>query len=255
MPIRLHINIDHVATVRNARGTAYPDPVSAASLCELAGADGITCHLREDRRHIVDDDVVRLRRSVTTMLNLEMAATDAMLAFALGVGPDVVTLVPERREERTTEGGLDAAGRRREIEAVVQALRQKGIKVSLFLAPDAAQIDAAKAMGVDQIELHTGEYCHATGGAREAELARLREAAVRVRGAGIALAAGHGLTRANVRPIVGLPGLEELNIGHAIVAEAIFLGLDRAVRGMREAMTRGVLASRGPGAGGERGSE
>lgn len=248
MPIRLHINIDHVATVRNARGTTYPDPVSAAALCELAGADGITCHLREDRRHITDDDVRRLRRSVTTMLNLEMAATSEMCDIALDVLPEVVTLVPERREERTTEGGLDVLGRRKEVESVVTPLKKRGVKVSLFLAPDLAQIAIAKELGVDQIELHTGEYCHTTGEAREVELARLREAAVTVREARIALAAGHGLTRSNVRSIVALPALEELNIGHAIIAEAIFVGLDQAVKGMREAISRGLRAARAEGA-------
>ena len=179
MSIRLHINIDHIATVRNARGTRYPDPVTAASLAELAGADGITCHLREDRRHILDDDVRRLRGSVTTALNLEMAATAAMVAFALEIAPEVVTLVPERREERTTEGGLEAAGRLVELRRIIDPLRRQGIRVSLFLAPDPAQIDAAVELGVAQVELHTGEYCHQTGKARAAELLRLWPAFVR----------------------------------------------------------------------------
>ncbi|MCS6901355.1 MAG: pyridoxine 5'-phosphate synthase, partial [Myxococcales bacterium] len=159
MSIRLHINIDHVATLRNARGVTYPDPITAASVCELAGADGITCHLREDRRHIRDDDVRRLRASVTTLLNLEIAATDEMIQFAAELRPDVVTLVPERREERTTEGGLDVIARRELLGTATRRLRDAGVRVSFFLAPDVAQIDAACSLGVDQIELHTGEYC------------------------------------------------------------------------------------------------
>jgi pyridoxine 5-phosphate synthase len=238
MSIRLHINVDHVATLRNARGVAYPDPVTAASVCELAGADGITCHLREDRRHIRDDDARRLRASVTTLLNLEIAATDEMLRFAAELRPDVVTLVPERREERTTEGGLDVLGRRELLGAATRRLHDAGVRVSFFLAPDVVQIEAACALGVDQIELHTGEYCH-PGGHRAAELARLQEAAGRVVAARVALAAGHGLTRANVGPIAALPGLEELNIGHSVVADAVFLGLDRAVRDLRAAIDRG----------------
>jgi pyridoxine 5-phosphate synthase len=242
MSIRLHINIDHVATVRNARGVAYPDPVTAASLCELAGADGITCHLREDRRHIRDEDVRRLRAAVTTVLNLEMGATDEMLQIGLATRPDVVTLVPERREERTTEGGLDVLGRREVLGRMTGALREAGVRVSFFLAPDAAQIEAALGLGVDQIELHTGEYCHHTGARRAAELERLRVAARQVVAGGVALAAGHGLTRANVGPVAALPGMEELNIGHAVIADAVFLGLDRAVRDLREAIARSVGA-------------
>jgi pyridoxine 5-phosphate synthase len=221
MSIRLHINVDHVATLRNARGVAYPDPVTAASLCELAGADGITCHLREDRRHIRDDDVRRLRASVTTMLNLETAATDEMLRIAL-------------------ELRLDVLGRLEPLRSTTVALREAGIRVSFFLAPDDAQIDAACALGIDQIELHTGEYCHHSGARRAAELARLQGAARRIVAAGVALAAGHGLTRANVAPVAALPGLEELNIGHAVVADAVFLGLDRAVRDLRDAIDRGA---------------
>ena len=239
MSIRLHLNVDHVATVRNARGTAYPDPVTAANVAELAGADGITCHLREDRRHIVDEDVRRLRRGVTTLLNLEMAATEEMTKIALDVKPDVVTLVPERRQERTTEGGLEVVKNRDAVADVVKALRKGGIRVSLFLAPDTAQIDAAAAIGVDQIELHTGEYCHAKHEAQGRELERLRRAGERIVAAQIALAAGHGLTRHNVGPICAIAGLEELNIGHAMIADAIFLGLDAAVRDMRAAIARG----------------
>jgi pyridoxine 5-phosphate synthase len=238
--IRLHVNVDHVATVRNARGTRYPDPVLAAQICELAGADGITCHLREDRRHIVDDDVRRLRAVVTTMVNLEMAATDDMVKIAIASAPDVVTLVPERREERTTEGGLDVLGQREGVARAVHALREKGIRVSLFLAPDVAQIEAAHALGAAQVELHTGEYCHHDGESRARELERLSGAASRIAGLGMSVAAGHGLTRSNVGPIAALPHLEELNIGHAIIADAVFVGLDRAVRDMRAAIDRGA---------------
>jgi pyridoxine 5-phosphate synthase len=242
MSIRLHVNIDHVATLRNARGTTYPDPVTAASLAELAGADGITCHLREDRRHIVDEDVTRLRRSVTTLLNLEMGASEEMLRIAVVAKPDVVTIVPERREERTTEGGLDVLTHRAQLEKMVRTLREQKIRVSLFLAADPAQLDAGIGLGVDQIELHTGEYCHARGDARDAELSRLAKAAELIHHAKVSLAAGHGLTRANVGPIAALPALEELNIGHALIGDAIFVGLERAVRDMRAAIDRGALS-------------
>jgi len=240
MSIRLHINIDHVATVRNARGVRYPDPATAAALCELAGADGITCHLREDRRHIRDDDVRRLKASVHTLLNLEMGATDEMLKIALEVRPDVVTLVPERREERTTEGGLDVLARREALGAMVRELRGAGVRVSLFLAPDPDQLRAGIDLGVDQIELHTGEYCHHTGTRQDVELGRLRTAAAQVVGGRVALAAGHGLTRANVGPVAAIEGLEELNIGHSVVADAVLVGLDRAVRDLRAAIDRGA---------------
>jgi pyridoxine 5-phosphate synthase len=243
MSIRLHVNIDHVATLRNARGTTYPDPVTAAAICELAGADGITCHLREDRRHIRDEDVRRLRASVTTLLNLEMAATEEMRAIAIALCPDVVTLVPERREERTTEGGLDVIGQESAVAPLTAELRRHGIRVSHFLAPDVTQIEAAIRMGVDQIELHTGVYCHARGEAREAVLLRLAAAARAIRSGGVAVAAGHGLTRANVLDIARLPSLEELNIGHALVADAVMMGLDRAVRDMRAAIDRGAKAA------------
>jgi pyridoxine 5-phosphate synthase len=242
MTVRLHVNIDHVATLRNARDAGYPDPITAASICELAGADGITAHLREDRRHIRDEDIRRLRVSVRTMLNLEMGATDEMLAIALDVRPDVVTLVPERREERTTEGGLDVVGQRSHLDRIIGALRVAKIRVSLFLAPDLVQIHAAAALLVDQIELHTGEYCHQTGKGREDELKRLETAARATHAAKIAVAAGHGLTRHNVGPIAALHELEELNIGHAIIADAVMLGLPAAVTSMREAIARGADA-------------
>jgi pyridoxine 5-phosphate synthase len=245
MPVRLHVNIDHVGTVRNARGTRYPDPVLAAQICEAAGADGITAHLREDRRHIRDDDVTRLRAAVTTLLNLEMAATDEMLAIAERVRPDVITLVPERREERTTEGGLDVRAQRAAVESVVAMARRTGIRVSLFVAPDPLAIDASAEVGADQVELHTGPYCHACepgGGAprRTEELARLVAATERARRAGLEVAAGHGLTRANVGPVVAIEGLVEVNIGHSVIADAVLFGLDRAVRDLRDAITRGV---------------
>ncbi len=236
-PPRLHVNVDHVATVRNARGTRYPDPVLAAGVCELAGADGITCHLREDRRHITDRDVARLREAITTVMNLELAATDEMRRIALATRPEIVTLVPERREERTTEGGLDVAGQATGLARFVGALREAGVRVSLFVAPDRAQIDASRAVGAEMVELHTGEYCHLVGPARDAELSRLRDAAAHAHGAGLVVAAGHGLTRANVRPIVEVPYMEELNIGHALVGDALFLGLEGAVRAMKAALS------------------
>lgn len=238
MSVRLHINIDHVATVRNARGERYPDPVFAAQLCEAAGADGITAHLREDRRHIRDDDVARLRAAVTTLLNLEMAATAEMIAIAERVRPDVITLVPERREERTTEGGLDVRGQRTAIEEAVRMARRAGIKVSLFIAADPDAVLASHEVGAQQIELHTGEYCHAGPERLAGELARLSVAAVKARSLGLEVAAGHGLTRHNVGPVVAIPEIEEVNIGHSVIADAVFLGLDRAVRDLRAAIER-----------------
>ncbi len=243
MPIRLHVNIDHVATLRNVRGTPYPDPVRAAEVCLEAGADGITAHLREDRRHIVDADVERLRATLTKAhtFNLEMAATDEMVAIALRVGPDVVTLVPERREERTTEGGLDVLAGGDALARRVAVLRAAKIKVSLFIAADDEQVRVAKAIGVEQIELHTGEYAHAFDeeARRLAELKRLASAAHLGHGLGLEVAAGHGLTLANVPELVRNREIVELNIGHAMVADAIFLSMAGAVRAMREAIQRG----------------
>jgi len=246
--VRLHINIDHVATVRNARGEKYPDPVLAAQLCEASGADGITAHLREDRRHIRDDDVVRLRGAVTTMLNLEMAATREMIAIAERVRPDVITLVPERREERTTEGGLDVVRQRAAIEEAVAMAKRAGIKVSLFIAADEASVSASHEVGAQQIELHTGEYCHACqlgpsaehprGSQVAHELGRLRFAAERAKALGLEVAAGHGLTRHNVGPVVAISAIEEVNIGHSVIADAVLFGLDRAVRDLRAAVLR-----------------
>ena len=237
--MRLHINIDHVATLRNARGTPYPDPLEAAEICLAAGADGITAHLREDRRHIKDDDVVRLRALLTSVFNLEMAATAEMVEIARKVRPNVVTLVPERREERTTEGGLDVVGGGAALSAHVRAILDAKIRVSIFIAPDAAQVEAAASLGAQQVELHTGEYAHATGRAADGELERLGQAAERASRLGLDVAAGHGLTRANVGKLVRIPQLAELNIGHAVVADALFLSLRGAVLAMREAVERG----------------
>jgi pyridoxine 5-phosphate synthase len=238
--MRLHINVDHVATLRNARGTPYPDPVEAARVCLEAGADGITAHLREDRRHINDADVERLRGTLRATFNLEMAATDEMVGIACATLPDVVTLVPERREERTTEGGLEVAAAKATLRAQVEKLRAADIKVSLFIAADIAQVEASHALGVDQIELHTGEYAHAFGGAgADDELARLARAAKRGRELGLEIAAGHGLTTKNVPALVAIKEIVELNIGHAVVADAVFLGLPGAVRAMRAALDKG----------------
>ncbi len=238
MSIRLHINIDHVATLRNARGERYPDPVLAAQLCEAAGAHGITAHLREDRRHIRDDDVARLRSSISTILNLEMAATPEMIGIAERVRPDVITLVPERREERTTEGGLDVRSQAKAIEETVAMARRAGIKVSLFVAADLEMVALSKEIGATQIELHTGEYCHARSEQVGVELGRLKAAAQKAHSLGLEVAAGHGLTRHNVGPIVQIPEVEEVNIGHSVIADAVFSGLDRAVRDLRDAIQR-----------------
>jgi pyridoxine 5-phosphate synthase len=239
--MRLHVNIDHVATLRNARGTAYPDPVEAARLCLEAGAHGITAHLREDRRHIRDADVERLRAALRSTFNLEMAATDEMVAIARKVTPDVVTLVPERREEQTTEGGLEVVKAAPSLRAQIDQLRAADIKVSLFIAPELAQVEASHALGVEQIELHTGEYAHAAFGsaAEERELARLAAASKRGRELGLEIAAGHGLTTKNVPALVAIPEVVELNIGHALVSDAVFLGLPGAVRAMLAAIGKG----------------
>lgn len=230
--MRLHVNIDHVATVRNARGTSYPDPIWAAALCELAGAHGITAHLREDRRHMTDRDLRLLRQTVRTVLNLEMAATDEMVGIAVDTKPDIVTLVPERREERTTEGGLEVAGQAAALKTTVKRLKDAGIKVSLFVAPVTQQIRASAEVGADEVELHTGEYCHAHGAEADREADRLAAAAEEAVACRLHVAAGHGLDYPNVARIAAIPGIEELNIGHAIIARAVFVGLDRAVRDM-----------------------
>lgn len=235
--VRLHVNVDHIATLRQARGTCYPDPVWAAALAELAGADGITVHLREDRRHIQDRDVKLLRSTVRTLLNLEMAATVEMVAAAREIRPDMVTLVPERREERTTEGGLDVVGSQSQLEPAVRALRDAGIEVSLFVDPDLAVVRCAREVGAKTVELHTGDYCLAARGrAVEQELARLAQAAEQANALGLRVAAGHGLDYPNVASVAGLEHVEELNIGHAIVARAVLVGMERAVRDMIEAI-------------------
>lgn len=244
MPIRLHINIDHVATVRNARGTTYPDPVEAAYICERAGADGITAHLREDRRHMTDRDIERLRECVQTILNLEMAATPEMMGIAERLKPDVITLVPERREERTTEGGLDVAAHQDRLRETVARGHKAGIKVSLFIAPDEVQLNASRELGVDQIELHTGEYCHARGEEREREIERLRRAAALGERFGLEVAAGHGLTRSSTPAVAAIPQVVELNIGHAVIADAVLMGLPQAVMSMRESIRRGIALRR-----------
>jgi pyridoxine 5-phosphate synthase len=226
------VNIDHVATLRQARGTRYPDPVWAASLCELAGAHGITCHLREDRRHIVDRDLDVLRATVRTLLNLEMAATDEMVGIARRVRPDIVTLVPERRAERTTEGGLNVERGGEALMRTVGELAAAGIHVSLFIDPEPAQVHAAAAAGAKTVELHTGHYCEASEKTVRVELERLAGAARLAASLGLRVAAGHGLDYPNVQPVARLGQIEELNIGHAIVARAVFVGLDRAVRDM-----------------------
>jgi pyridoxine 5-phosphate synthase len=246
--VRLHINIDHVATLRNARGTLYPDPVLAAGLCELAGADGITAHLREDRRHMKDDDIVRLRASLATVLNLEMAATDEMIGVVERVRPDVITLVPERREELTTEGGLDVIATRAAVERVAKRAQALGIKLSLFIAAETRQIEASRDLGATQIELHTGDYAHARGAARSEALARLARGARVAQKLGLEVAAGHGLTRENVAAVTAIAEIEELNIGHAVIGDAVLVGLERAVRDMRAAIERGVAARGGESA-------
>jgi pyridoxine 5-phosphate synthase len=240
--VRLYINVDHVATLRQQRDTIYPDPVLAAGLCELAGADGITVHLREDRRHIQERDVRILRKTVRGALNLEMAAVDSIVDIAVQVGPDMCTLVPEKREERTTEGGLDVRGRGKEIAKVVRTLRDAGIGVSLFIDPDEDSAKACVDLGAVQAELHTGDYCHAKVGSAEAtrELARLEKAGRIVVDTGLRLAAGHGLDYANVGPVAGLAGIEEMSIGHALVARAVMVGMERAVIDMRKAIDAGV---------------
>jgi len=231
----LGVNIDHVATVRQARRTNEPDPVWAAALAELGGADGITLHLREDRRHIQDRDLTVLRETVTVKLNLEMACEDAVVEIACRVKPDQATLVPERREEVTTEGGLDVAGRRDRVAGVVARLAEAGISVSLFLDPDPAQIEAAAGIeGVAAVELHTGQYALAPPGPEQkGELETLQAVGALVRLQGFALHAGHGLTYRNVRPVAGIDGMHELNIGHSIVARALMVGFERAVREMK----------------------
>lgn len=235
--LRLGVNIDHVATIRNARGGDLPDPVRAAALAKAAGADGITAHLREDRRHIRDDDMKKLREEVDLPLNFEMAATDEMLAIALETKPHAVCLVPEKREERTTEGGLDAAGGHNHLKHFVSELGEAGIRVSLFIEASEAQLDAAKSLGAPVVEIHTGAYCDAeTEEERTRELDRIRRAVQYGAGIGLEVHAGHGLNFETVQPIAAMPEIAELNIGHFLIGEAVFIGLEAAIAEMRRLM-------------------
>ena len=234
--LRLGVNIDHVATVRNARDAGYPDPVRAGLLAAKAGADGITAHLREDRRHITDEDIARLSAELPVPLNFEMAATEEMLAIALRHRPHAACIVPEKREERTTEGGLDAAGQHNHLASYCDRLRDAGVRVSLFIEPDPAQIEAAIRLGAPVVEFHTGRYAHVQGEERTTELKRISDCAALAVKNGIEPHAGHGLTFDNVIPIAAIPQIAELNIGHFLIGEAIFTGLEASVRRMRELM-------------------
>ncbi len=235
--IRLGVNIDHVATVRQARRTYEPDPVAAAVLATLGGADGITVHLREDRRHIQDRDVELLRQTVNTRLNLELSVADEIVTFAVRVKPDEATLVPEKRQELTTEGGLDVAANADAVRAATGRLKAAGIVVSLFIDADIEQVDMAKAVGADAIEFHTGTYADAKGADVAEELAKLRTATAHAVQRGLHVHMGHGLNYHNVPPVVRIPGVEELNIGHAVVSRAVLVGLERAVRDMKQVMS------------------
>jgi len=247
-PLRLGVNVDHVATIRNVRGGQYPDPVRAAKLAIAAGADSITAHLREDRRHIRDDDIARLKAEISKPINFEMAATDEMVAIALKTGPHAACLVPERREERTTEGGLDVAGQHNMLASVVARLIDAGIRVSLFITAEPRQIESAARVRAPVIEIHTGPWCDALGEGRrdaaEAEWRRIRDGATLARGLGLEVHAGHGLDYASAETIAALPEIVELNIGHFLVGEAIFEGLADVVKVMRAAMDRGRAKAR-----------
>ena len=243
LPIRLGVNVDHVATIRNARGGRHPDPVKAAEIAIAAGADGITAHLREDRRHIVDDDIARLKERIAKPLNLEMAATAEMIGIACKFKPHAACIVPERRAERTTEGGLDAAGQREALRAAVGKLAGAGIRVSLFIAAEPAQMEAAHAVGAPVIELHTGAWCEALAAgdaaAAAAEFTRIKRGAAQAHKAGLEVHAGHGLDFVTAEKIASLAEIVELNIGHFLIGESIFAGLAAAVRSMRSAVDRG----------------
>ncbi|NVJ98475.1 MAG: pyridoxine 5'-phosphate synthase [Alphaproteobacteria bacterium] len=234
--LRLGVNIDHVATIRNARGIRHPDPVRAAGLAVRAGADGITAHLREDRRHISDEDIATLSDVLTVPLNLEMAATDEMLEIALRHKPHAVCLVPEKRQELTTEGGLDVAGQHNRLKPYVDALGQAGCRVSLFIDPDERQLDAAVSLGAPVTELHTGAYCELSGDPQQEELERIRRATAYGHKLGLEMHAGHGLSYETVKPIAEIPELMELNIGHFLIGEAIFHGLETSIVEMRRLM-------------------
>lgn len=233
---RLYINIDHVATLRQARRGVEPDPVAAARVCESAGADGITAHLREDRRHVQDADIEGLKKSVRSYFNLEMACADEMVAIALRIKPQQVTLVPERREEITTEGGLNVLANQKNIGQVIETLRNAGIRTSLFIDPDIESVNASKSLGADAVELHTGKYAMRPGSEKYANA--LRDAASHAHEMKLAVHAGHGLNTKNVETVAAIPEIEELNIGHAIVSRALFIGLAGAVREMRDIMDR-----------------
>ncbi len=243
--LRLGVNIDHVATIRNARGGRHPDPVRAARLAAQAGADGITAHLREDRRHISDEDIRRLSTEIDLPLNLEMAATAEMLAVALRHKPHAACLVPEKRAEVTTEGGLDVIGGESHLQPFVTRLNDAGIRVSLFIDPDLGQLDAAVRIGAPVVELHTGSYCEAEGRKRDTELRRLVEAAAHAEALGLECHAGHGLSYETVAPVAAIPTILELNIGHFLVGEAIFSGLDSAIKRMRALMDKARAESHG----------
>ncbi|MCB8820960.1 pyridoxine 5'-phosphate synthase [Microvirga rosea] len=252
LPLRLGVNIDHVATVRNARGGVHPDPIRAAHLAVLAGADGITAHLREDRRHIRDQDMERLKRQLFVPLNFEMAATAEMIGIATRLRPHACCLVPENREERTTEGGLDIIGGAEHLRPAIGELKDAGIRVSLFVEPEIDVMDTACELKAPVVELHTGTYCEAVAAGDEVkiahELARLRRAAAHGASIGLEIHAGHGLDLQSVGPVAAIPQIAELNIGHSLIGEAIFLGLDEAVRGMRAAMDEGRRQAGSPAA-------
>jgi len=249
--LRLGVNIDHVATVRNARGSAYPDPVRAAKIAETAGADGITAHLREDRRHITDDDIERLMKALSLPLNFEMAATDEMQSIALRHKPHAVCIVPEKREEKTTEGGLELAREENRLAHFIAPLRDAGCRVSLFIAAEMSQVEAAARIGADIVELHTGAHCDFVSDGRDdlsqAELERLRDMAAMAHDLGLEVHAGHGITFDTVEAIATLPEVVELNIGHFLIGEAIFSGLDSAIRRMRSMMDGSRAATFGEG--------
>lgn len=234
--LRLGVNIDHVATVRNARGGATPDPIRAALIAQAAGADGITAHLREDRRHISDEDIARLSRDLEIPLNLEMAATEEMLAIALKARPHAACIVPEKREERTTEGGIDVVGHFARLKPIVSALGGAGIRVSMFIEPDRKQLDASRELGAPVVELHTGAYANASGAAQDALLKHIRNAVEFGADLGLEIHAGHGLTYENVKPVAAIPHIRELNIGHFLIGEAIFIGLTDSIQKMRRLM-------------------
>ena len=236
--LRLGVNVDHVATIRNARSGVYPDPVRAAQLAAAAGADGITAHLREDRRHIRDEDIRRICKEVEKPLNFEMAATTEMLEIALRNKPHAVCIVPEKREEQTTEGGLDAVGGHNHLQPFVRQMSEVGIRVSLFIEPEPIQLDAAVAVGAPVVELHTGTYAELESSAQVAEFVRIKSAAAYAESIGLECHAGHGLTYDNVAPVASINNIVELNIGHFLIGEAIFSGLDRAIRHMRSLMDR-----------------